>query len=91
MEKKEGLLKGIGNALGIIFSSTEGFKTKQERENFEKELAKIQKIEEQVKAEKENFGASLRVYNKSNGARKGQTIKKESKNQAKKQEIERGE
>ena len=70
------------------------FKTEKttDNEEFEAELARIQKVEEQVRAEKEKFGASLRVHNTSGGkAKKGKNIQKQPKKVEKEQGFEIGE
>ena len=69
MENKERKTANLWNAFKSIFA------TEVDNKEFEKELAEIQKVQEQVHAEKEKFGASLRVYNTSGGkAKKGKSI-----------------
>ena len=86
MENNQGKTVNLWNAFKSIFA------TEEDNKEFEKELAEIQKVEEQVRAEKEKFGASLRVNKISGGkAKKGKGIQTQQKAQQKEQEREIGE
>ena len=84
MEERK--ISNLWNAFKSIFA-TEG-----DNKEFEKELAEIQKVEEQVRAEKEKFGASLRVNKVSGGkAKKGKGIQTQQREPIEKQGFEIGE
>ncbi len=80
MDKKEKTVSSLWNTIKLIFADEGNSK------EFEKELEEIQKVQKQVHAEREQFGASLRV-NISGKAKQGKSIQKQPKTQ----EIERGE